>query len=208
MSSYGTDKEMDIYCKTQYASVDYNGQTYKDPESANAVIYETPRFFTDKKCQLWFSERKQQASITFMEVCKRTGGRTWLGTTGDYSKLGYNKNLKQCGCILANEEYLLKAADIPQAKRVPPECMDNRCLAEWKTYDQEKTACNIVNCDIVLVNSTIYGENNKLSNNCGNSGTANNSGGNPFTSLTKNQQIAVIIIIMILVILMIKLAKK
>ena len=69
MTTYD-DELMDTYCKKQTVSTDYNGVEYKDPDSPNAVIYDTPRFFTDQKCKLWFSERKQQASITFMQVCK------------------------------------------------------------------------------------------------------------------------------------------
>jgi hypothetical protein len=197
------DIAMAKYCETQYVSLDYNNNKYVDPDSPTAYIYDPPFLFTKDACSRWFSKSKQVASVSFEKVCRKTGGRVWLSKVGDTSKLGYNKNLPECGCILAYDEAAENLKDLPVSDRIPPECMDARCKAEWKTYSMEKTECNIVDCKIIVSNSKFYGNNQNINmtNKCGKTDGSTGSGGSA-SKLTKNQ-IGAIVGAVILLLLMV-----
>lgn len=210
------DTAMDSYCRKFEQDgylMDSKFVAYKT--SDGKTIYKKPNFAVAPLCKQWIETRKPNVTSTIENVC-RSNVQIYLDTAR--TKIGLPKDLPECGCITAQDE--ARAA----GKKWPVECIDARCtLGGVKTAAMEKTACNIVSCDINMQDVKFLGKNMdvNIQQNCGmnpdGSPAANTSGDSvPTSGRKKSPSIAVwvgivfsmLVLVLLVVVLMMKKSKN
>jgi hypothetical protein len=197
------DTAMDAYCrKFEQDGYLMDGKFIAYKTVDGKPVYKKPNFAVAPLCSQWIETRKANATSTIENVC-RSNVPVYLDTAR--TKIGLPKDLPECGCITALDE--ARAA----GKKWPVECVDARCtLGGIKTNAMEKTACNIVSCDINMEDVKFLGKNMdvNIQQNCGmnpdGSPAASNTGGP--TKSEEGQGVVMIgigVFLLLLVILMI-----
>lgn len=196
------DTAMDTYCrKFEQDGYFVDGKFIAFKTSDGKTIYKKPNFAVAPLCKQWIETRKPNSTMTIESVC-RSNVPVYLDTAR--TKVGLPKDLPECGCITAQDE--ARAA----GKKWPVECIDARCtLGGIKTAAMEKTACNIVSCDINMEDVKFLGKNMdvNIQQNCGmnpdGSPAAKTSGDSVPTGSGKNSSSPVTIILVFVVLLLV-----
>jgi hypothetical protein len=156
------DTAMDTYCrKFDQDGYFMDGKFVPYKTADGKAVFKKPNFAVAPLCSQWIETRKANATSTIENVC-RSNVPIYLDTAR--TKIGLPKDLPECGCITALDE--ARAA----GKKWPVECIDARCtLGGIKTNAMEKTACNIVSCDINMEDVKFLGKNMdvNIQQNCG-----------------------------------------
>lgn len=207
------DTAMDAYCrKFEQDGYLLDGKFIAYKTSDGKTVYKKPNFAVAPLCKQWIEMRKANVTSTIENVC-RANVPVYLDTAR--TKIGLPKDLPECGCITALDE--ARAA----GKKWPVECVDARCtLGGVKTAAMEKTACNIVSCDINVEDTKFLGDNMDVTfqQNCGNpdgtpaakaTGDSVPAGGEKTSSTNKTLFIGVgVLLVLVLILVIVMVTKK